>query len=216
MIASKSLIHISGPNRLQNELLSQYLEMETGLSCCSYSSDINNVPMDDKTMKRPRLLLLDCLGIEHLHMLNMFEIKSDSKQYESPIALFNVVRDRRFEEEALKRAVRGVLYADEPLTTFAKGIKAVLNGEIWYPGKILAKFLCKQRSIAGLPKDTLPFLTSRERQILTKIASGASNKEIAADLCVSIHTVKTHVSNIFKKINVSSRLRAAQFVARYF
>lgn len=154
MIASKSLVHISGPNRLQNELLAQYLEMETGLSC-TYSSGLGNVSMDDKSMKRPRLLLLDCLGIERLHRWDMFEIKSDSKQYESPIALFNVVRDRRVEEEALERAVWGVLYADEPLTMFAKGIKAVLNGEIWYPGKTLAKFLFKQRSIAGLPKDTL-------------------------------------------------------------
>jgi len=56
-------------------------------------------------------------------------------------------------------------------------------------------------------------LTQREQEILGKISQGASNKEISQELCISPHTVKTHLHNIFKKINVKGRLQAALWAA---
>lgn len=53
-----------------------------------------------------------------------------------------------------------------------------------------------------------PVLTKREEEIWGMIISGMSNEEIAAKLSISIHTVKTHISNLFRKLNVSSRLEA--------
>ena len=52
-------------------------------------------------------------------------------------------------------------------------------------------------------------LTHREIEILTMIAHGAPNSLIADQLCISPHTVKTHIYNIFKKIEVPNRLQAA-------
>lgn len=57
-------------------------------------------------------------------------------------------------------------------------------------------------------------LTQREREILDLIAAGFSNKKIAAELFISPHTVKTHLHNIFKKINVKRRLQAALWAAQ--
>ena len=54
-------------------------------------------------------------------------------------------------------------------------------------------------------------LTRREKQILSLTATGATNTEIANNLNVSMHTVKTHIYNLFKKIDVSNRIQAVNW-----
>ena len=58
-------------------------------------------------------------------------------------------------------------------------------------------------------------LTPREREILEQIAQGASNRQIADGLYISPHTVKTHLHNIFQKIDVTGRLQAALWAAKH-
>ena len=62
--------------------------------------------------------------------------------------------------------------------------------------------------------DKLASLTSRELEVLIKVANGMFNKEIATSLNISERTVKNHISNIFKKIGVSDRTQAAVFAIK--
>jgi len=65
-----------------------------------------------------------------------------------------------------------------------------------------------------IDKDKIDSLTTRELEVLIKVANGMLNKEIATSLNISERTVKNHISNIFKKIDVSDRTQAAVFAIK--
>ena len=60
-----------------------------------------------------------------------------------------------------------------------------------------------------MAKENLSLLTPREREVLTLMAQGMSNGEIASALFISEHTVKNHVSNIYRKLGDNDRTRVA-------
>jgi DNA-binding NarL/FixJ family response regulator len=64
------------------------------------------------------------------------------------------------------------------------------------------------------PKALIEPLTEREAEVLELIARGRANKRIARELFVALSTVKTHVNNLYRKLNVSSRTHAAPYAAR--
>jgi DNA-binding NarL/FixJ family response regulator len=66
----------------------------------------------------------------------------------------------------------------------------------------------------GRPQDLAAELTDREREILRLVAAGKPNKEIAAELVISEHTARTHVSNILRKLGLASRTQAALWAVR--
>jgi DNA-binding NarL/FixJ family response regulator len=67
---------------------------------------------------------------------------------------------------------------------------------------------------ASPPEDPGAELTDREREILRMVAAGKANKQIAAELVISERTARTHVSNILRKLNLSSRTQAALWAVR--
>jgi two-component system, NarL family, response regulator DevR len=71
-----------------------------------------------------------------------------------------------------------------------------------------------RRGGGGQVKDSMAALTDQERRILPLIAEGKTNREIAVDLSLSPHTVKTYVSSIFQKLHLARRSQAAAFVTR--
>jgi DNA-binding NarL/FixJ family response regulator len=110
--------------------------------------------------------------------------------------------------------VRGFFYEQDSLDVFLKGIRAIFDGELWLPRKIMMKCILNNKSREPLPsEDGIP-LTQRENEILAIVAVGATNEEIADRLCISSHTVKTHLYNIFRKISVPNRLQAALWAAK--
>ena len=104
--------------------------------------------------------------------------------------------------------VSGVIFEDSSLNLLLKAVEAVRNGELWFPRRVINKLLTKRLEKESKP--TLP--TKRETEILTLVAKGLSNNEIASKLCLSKHTVKSHVYNLFKKIGVSNRVGASIWV----
>jgi LuxR family transcriptional regulator of csgAB operon len=90
----------------------------------------------------------------------------------------------------------------------------MFEGELWVPRRVMADYIIRNSHRRSSPeRQPLP-LTSREQEILKLIARGVTNDEIADLLFISRHTVKTHLYNIFKKINVPNRLQAALWAAK--
>ena len=210
---AEKVVHIFGPNKLQNGLLALFLETETGLKCTCGPMPVPT-KNGNKGAAQACLIMLDCRGIDCVKMRNL-GMEPNSTTSQCPIVLFNVEPDDEIEKEAVDRGVRGIFYDSEPPDRFTKGILAVLNGELWYSRKALSKCALEAKSHVKLPAGPAATLTRREKEILTKIASGAGNKEIADDLCISTYTVKTHIYNIYKKINVPNRLQATLWMAEY-
>ena len=90
-------------------------------------------------------------------------------------------------------------------------------GEIWVGRRVMLSLIEELATLRAPDADDVSGgarMTSREREIAGLVARGASNKQIAHQLSISIKTVKTHLTNIFKKLGLSTRLQLALAVGR--
>jgi two-component system nitrate/nitrite response regulator NarL len=117
------------------------------------------------------------------------------------------------EDEVLACAaagVRGYVTCEAAVEELAAAIDHVLNGELYLPPFVAASvYRLAMTTAAGDPPTEDVSLTARERQILTLLQQGLSNKEISARLHIEIATVKNHVHNVLTKLRVRSRAQAA-------
>jgi len=116
--------------------------------------------------------------------------------------------------EALRLGVRGVVLKEAATAVLLKCIRSVVAGEFWIGNEAVADLVKLVREItAPAPKRNCPKngLTPRELQVISTIVAGYSNKEIAQKFSISEDTVKHHLTNIFDKLGVSSRLELATY-----
>jgi LuxR family transcriptional regulator of csgAB operon len=181
---------------------------------CRVLDDVSRIPLAEKGQEGSGIVLLDCQGKDAQELL--LELKSlvNGRLSAQPLALFNLSADLGVEERLVWEGIEGVFYEQDSIDQFLKGVEAVLNGEMWLPRRLMTKCIRDGRVQGNPSKAKSTILTSRQMEILALVAVGCSNDEIADKLCISNHTVKVHLYNVFKKINVSSRLQAAFWAAK--
>lgn len=207
-------INIVGLSGIQNELLAAFLEKETGYPCKTTSFEglfdlIAGFPC------RKRLVMVDCSGTENAKQWKSLFKKHIDPVAENLIVLFNVDPNSGIEKDAVVQGIRGIFYLNDQMSIFAKGVGDVVSGELWYSRRVMSDFLLKRGAFNSFSNASSNILTFREKEILIGIASGASNQDLSDSLGISLHTVKTHIYNIYKKINVPNRLQAALWAAQY-
>jgi LuxR family transcriptional regulator of csgAB operon len=209
------VVYIIGPRRLQNEAIASCLERKTGNECFLHE-DIKDVPQEDLESRgrRPRLILLCCQGKDSERILAEIRPYLKERQPGNHVVLFNVRPDQGIAKESVLEGIEGIFYEQDQLENFLKGVGAVFDGELWFSREIMTKCIRESAYREKVTKRVTGILTSRQTQILALVSVGDTNDEIADKLYLSPHTVKTHLYNIFKKINVPNRLQAALWAAK--
>ncbi len=203
---------IYGANSLPNTLLSEFLEKH------SYTVQTHQTP--EATLHyladSPTPLVLVDHGTANTEELVSHCLSSPiAKSGKLVLAVFNVNDDDTLRKLARLPLVNGVFTHDCPQDMLLKGVAAVLDGEIWLPRYILEEHLVRHRVLRSSAGNADANLTEREGEILGLLATGARNTDIADVLNLSPHTVKTHIYNIFKKINASNRMQAVNWAKEH-
>jgi two-component system NarL family response regulator len=121
---------------------------------------------------------------------------------------------RGFEESSLAAGASGFLPKDSSLETISKAIRTVMRGEVWATRVGAGNVLSESSRLRG-PLSLLASLTPREKEILSLLAQGLRNAEIARRTQISERTIGTHVTNLTQKLGVRSRVEAALLWRRY-
>jgi two-component system response regulator DegU len=175
-------------------------EANNGVECIEKLADVS-----------PDILLLDI----NMPDMNGIEVLEELKRREHPVKI--LILTVHNEIEYLIRAVDigadGYILKDSGTAELKQAITTILNGESYIQPSLLPA-LNSRLINRDVDKEKLESLTKRELEILTQVAGGMFNKEIAINLNISERTVKNHISNIFKKIDVSDRTQAAVFAIR--
>lgn len=215
-VDKKPFLYILCPHTMQNQLLTDYLAKGTGhhAACGTQFWAFRSKNNGNKSRY---LVLIDCHKFDATTIWSSIGANILDDNRNTAIALFNVDSglSAQVEPTAIERGIRGVFYEDLSLDMLLKGVESVLAGELWYSRKAVSRYLKKTSSRSLVqPNENTP-LTSREKEILRFLITGKSNTEIADELNISIHTVKTHIYNLYKKIDVPNRLQAVLWAARH-
>lgn len=155
-----------------------------------------------KSMK-PTIIVMD---INMLEMNGIELTKWVKNQYPAiKIIVLTMYKNDEYFLAAIREGANGYLLKDSPSEEVIAALRTVSNGEAVIPSIMTKKLLSLHQAENKLEDNTL---TSREMEVLLRLVEGLSNKEIANRLFISDKTVKIHVSNIFKKLEVKSRSQA--------
>jgi DNA-binding NarL/FixJ family response regulator len=133
---------------------------------------------------------------------------------ETPVILLADPSRPGWTAEALRAGVRAILPSDVSPDQLAAALQAVIAGlVVVHPSEIPAALPAASAGLSPLAELTEP-LTPRERGVLQLLASGLVNKEIAAKLSISEHTVKFHVASILGKLGAATRTEAVSLGIR--
>lgn len=183
--------------------LKSILEMEEDI-CVIGEAESGEVALIEIPKLNPDVILLDI----NLPGQNGIEITRKIKGTfkEIKIIILTMHSHEEYFMSAIREGADGYLLKDAPSDQVIEAVRTIMRGEAVIHPSMTKKLLNFHQQQSSVIKETE--LTEREKEVLTCLVRGLSNKEIAEQLFISDKTVKIHVSKIFKKINVKSRSQA--------
>ena len=194
--------------------LKRLLEHERDFTVCGEAADGGEAARKVRQL-RPDLLLLDLSmpgagGLDALRELT-------TEETNTRVLLLTAAIEQEELVSSLQLGARGVVLKDSPSAVLLKAVRGVLGGEFWVGRDRVANLIDALRPTItrnlGHPSADHG-LTERELLIVSGVVAAFSNKEIGARMNITEKTVKTHLTNIFDKLGVSTRTELAMFAVR--
>ena len=207
---SKIKVMIADDHSMVREGIMNLLELDDNLDVVGFAKDgvdcIKKIPE-----LNPDVLLLDI----NMPNMNGIEVLQELRERRSKVKviMLTIHNEGEYILKAVDIGCAGYVLKDSDSNMLKKAIYTVYSGESFIQPDLIpvlnARLIKKEQEDEQLEK-----LTKREIEVLILLSEGLFNKEIAYKLDISERTVKNHISNIFKKINVSDRTQAAVFAIK--
>jgi len=207
---SRIRVMIADDHSMVREGIMNLLELDENLDVVGFAKDgadcIKKIPEFN-----PDVLLLDI----NMPNMNGIEVLQELRERRSKVKviMLTIHNEGEYILKAVDIGCLGYVLKDSDSNMLKKAIYTVYSGESFIQPDLIpvlnARLIKKEQEDEQLEK-----LTKREIEVLILLSEGLFNKEIAYKLDISERTVKNHISNIFKKINVSDRTQAAVFAIK--
>ena len=129
-----------------------------------------------------------------------------------PVVVFSVYPDATHIARAAALGCHDYILKSSPLQDLQEAVQRAARGESTPEDSLLNTVRTRMRSSTG---NSLVDLTNREMQVLRHVSMGLSNREVGKSLGISVETVKEHVQNILRKLNVNDRTQAAVWAVKH-
>jgi len=213
---SSTNVYVVAENRLLRETLVRLFRKRGDLTVVGQNSYSNSVP-EDIAESQSDLLLLDCLNPNHKSDDLICDIRESVPQIR--IVLFGMDEDTDIFLQAVRLGINGYVLKNASSTELLDAVRAVAQGEAVCPSKFCKVLFqaisseATQRAAIAEQRAGMRFeLTLRQRQLMSLVAMGLSNKEIAANLNLSEFTVKNHIYRVMKQVDAQSRHEAVNLI----
>jgi two-component system, NarL family, response regulator DegU len=211
---SKISVMIADDHSMVRQGLKQILELEDDIAVVAQAANGEEAVRLAREHK-PDVILMDINmpGTNGLQAIK--ELKQDKHPYK--VIVLTIHQDREYLFKTLQMGSEGYVLKDAEPSVLIEAIRNVFRGQSYIQPNMTRELVKEFNRVTLHEKDKQDEnnLTSREIEVLDLIAEGMINKEIAKQLYISEKTVKNHVSNIFKKLNVSDRTQAAIYAFKH-
>jgi len=204
-------IVIADDHTIFRDGLRRLLEAEPELEVVGEAADGNEAVRQTRELN-PDVLLLDLAMPRLPGMDALRELSGNGDKLHTNVIVLTAAVERLQIVQALQLGARGVVMKEAATQLLMKAIRTVQAGQYWIGRQAVGDIVEFMRTNPSGDKPARNYgLTKREMDILATIVAGLSNKEIARKFSLSEDTVKHHLTNIFDKVGVASRLELALF-----
>ena len=211
-----SNVYVVAENRLLRETLVRLFRKRGDLTIVGENS-YSDAVTESIASAQPDLLLLDCLNPNHKSDDLICDVRESVPQIR--VVLFGMDEDADIFLQAVRMGVNGYVLKNASSSELLDAVRAVAQGEAVCPSKFCKVLFqaisseTNQKAAIADQRAGMRFeLTQRQRQLMSLVAMGLSNKEIAANLNLSEFTVKNHIYRVMKQVDAQNRHEAVDLI----